>query len=407
MKAIKEAAPELRDRINRQKQDIYAEVDVVLLHLRTLVRTGEKADADRLMAVIVDQYREANELLKHALDTKLVAPLKDQKTEGWPDWAVETRADVLAMAGESGPYEPLWEGDLSDDCTAELHGYMLRAEKMDDRQWWWALYGPDGNISSNEKPGNYTTGGQARRAAANEFRRAVGAPRGEPQGASDMVALGLVDGALRLFAFADDEIYRFADGNNNPHQILSRIAHFGRFLSGAINEFEELINSPLAKERDLQRFFETYPDFLIRDEYKAAHPHMVLSTPGHGDLIPDFVLEPHDQGGFCDLLELKRPQHKITSYMKNRPDFTATVHRAKAQLRTYEAYFEEEGNRTRIAQRYGLNLYRPRMILVIGQKQHIDPRISALEYRRMEMETPQLVIRTYDQLLDRMRSRNR
>ena len=33
-----------------------------------------------------------------------------------------------------------WLGDLSDDCTAEWAGLMLRAEQMDRKHWWWAVY---------------------------------------------------------------------------------------------------------------------------------------------------------------------------------------------------------------------------------------------------------------------------
>jgi hypothetical protein len=33
-----------------------------------------------------------------------------------------------------------WDGDLDDDCTAKGHGLMLRAEQMDRKVWWWAVY---------------------------------------------------------------------------------------------------------------------------------------------------------------------------------------------------------------------------------------------------------------------------
>lgn len=34
----------------------------------------------------------------------------------------------------------IWTGDLTDDCTALWAGLMLRAECMDDGDWWWAVY---------------------------------------------------------------------------------------------------------------------------------------------------------------------------------------------------------------------------------------------------------------------------
>jgi len=33
-----------------------------------------------------------------------------------------------------------WTGDLSDDCSAEWNGFLLRAEWMDDDCWWWCVY---------------------------------------------------------------------------------------------------------------------------------------------------------------------------------------------------------------------------------------------------------------------------
>lgn len=33
----------------------------------------------------------------------------------------------------------LWSGDLEDDCTAEWQGLLLRAEWMDDNDWWWEV----------------------------------------------------------------------------------------------------------------------------------------------------------------------------------------------------------------------------------------------------------------------------
>jgi hypothetical protein len=34
----------------------------------------------------------------------------------------------------------IWIGDLSDDCTANWAGLMLRAEWMNEDYWWWAVY---------------------------------------------------------------------------------------------------------------------------------------------------------------------------------------------------------------------------------------------------------------------------
>ena len=40
-------------------------------------------------------------------------------------------------------------GSSKDDFTAETSdGYMLRAEQMNKRTWWWQVYYPDGEMAN-------------------------------------------------------------------------------------------------------------------------------------------------------------------------------------------------------------------------------------------------------------------
>lgn len=32
-----------------------------------------------------------------------------------------------------------WKGNLEDDCSAQWNGLLLRAEKMQQASWWWAV----------------------------------------------------------------------------------------------------------------------------------------------------------------------------------------------------------------------------------------------------------------------------
>lgn len=73
--------------------------------------------------------------------------------------------------------EPIvWRGDLSDDCTAEWAGLMLRAEWMDEDYWWWAVYDMEMNEitidSSNEYPDEQFVGGVVARAKAESVAKA-------------------------------------------------------------------------------------------------------------------------------------------------------------------------------------------------------------------------------------------
>ena len=169
-------------------------------------------------------------------------------------------------------------------------------------------------------------------------------------------------------------------------------------LGEAVDELEELVNSPTAKEADFQRFFEQRPEFILNDDYKKAHGHIVLSREDGSSLIPDFVLEPSG-GSLCDLLELKLPNAEIFALKKNRARFSAAVFEACSQLREYSRYFEEEHYRKVIHEKFGLLLYRPRMFVVIGRRGDVDP----LQLRAIQGDLPQLELRTYDDIIERMR----
>lgn len=59
-----------------------------------------------------------------------------------------------------------WTGDLSDDCTAEWAGLMLRAEWMDEDYWWWAVYDMQNEETTIEDSNDYFErfiGGEAAR----------------------------------------------------------------------------------------------------------------------------------------------------------------------------------------------------------------------------------------------------
>ncbi|MRG46871.1 hypothetical protein GFS24_17250 [Chitinophaga sp. SYP-B3965] len=72
--------------------------------------------------------------------------------------------------------EPIvWLGDLSDDCTAEWAGLMLRAEWMDEDFWWWAVYDMQNNQEVIDASYNYEIsfiGGAAARAKAESIAKA-------------------------------------------------------------------------------------------------------------------------------------------------------------------------------------------------------------------------------------------
>ncbi len=237
------------------------------------------------------------------------------------------------------------------------------------------------------------------RLGASESEKEPPLEQGIPQ--QEFVAFALFGDKIKLVSLTPDGTYRFIDEAQNLHSILYVASSETLTLQAAVDELESLINNPKTKEQDLQDFFERNPEFILNDEYKKAHPHIVLSKNDGESLIPDFVLEPIDQNYLCDLLDLKLPSAQIFVLKKSRMRFSAAVHEACAQLREYNLYFDEEKNRRAVYEKYSLWAYKPRMFVIIGRRGNV----SAIDVRKMETDFPNLYLRTYDDIISRMKAR--
>jgi len=212
----------------------------------------------------------------------------------------------------------------------------------------------------------------------------------------EFLALTSINGTIRLVSLARDGAYKYLDEANNLHHILYVASSETLVLQSAVEELETLINAHRATEGDFQDFFERNPDFILNDEYKKAHRHLVLAQEGESSLIPDFMLEPINQNSMCDLLELKLPSANIFVLKKRRIRFSAAVFEACAQLREYGAFFDEEKNRIAVQERYALLAYKPRMFVIIGRQGSVNP----IQLRRMENDIPGIRLRTYDEVVN-------
>jgi hypothetical protein len=181
-----------------------------------------------------------------------------------------------------------------------------------------------------------------------------------------------------------------------PYIVVPNIRHFWK---QQLEEFEELLNDPSARESDFQRFFESYPHFLMGLDHKNAIPHPILQRDEEGPLIPDFFLQPLESK-FCDVLDLKLPSAKLIVGSKNRKRFGQSVQDAIAQLREYHDYFENPVYRQRVESRYGLTAYRPTLVVIIGRT---PESVDAAKLRQITSQHPGFQITTYDQLYRRMR----
>lgn len=285
-------------------------------------------------------------------------------------------------------------GDLAATPRAlDLH---LRAAKkfgtLKQQQLWVARH----EIKSAEERANARAEELKRLVADIEEQRRVA----EEVGAEEFIALGLFGNRLKVVSLLPDGTYRFLDGANNLHSILYLVSAETRALERAVEELESLVNDHAVEEADLQNFFERYPDFILEAEHKAAHPHVVLTRSDSPELIPDFLLEPLDQTGLCDLLELKLPSADAFA-LSSRPRFSAAVFAAAAQLRSYSLFFDEERNRMSVEEKYGLRAYKPRMFVLIGRRGKVSP----IDLRNMQLDAPNLYLKTYDDVINRMKAR--
>jgi cold shock CspA family protein len=213
----------------------------------------------------------------------------------------------------------------------------------------------------------------------------------------DRVAVAILDRSLRVIGVTADGRCHFVDDRDRLHGVLHLRSNRSTAYATAVEELESLINMVGVREQALHDFFVRYPDFILTDDYLRAHSKLVLEADDTDTLIPDFMLEPVSQIRLCDLLELKLPSVRLDAGGDRRQRFAATVLEACAQLRNYRDYFEEKRNRERFRAKYGLDAFRPRMLVVIGRRGKMDP----LEWRRLEGDLPELHVQTYDDLLDR------
>lgn len=183
-----------------------------------------------------------------------------------------------------------------------------------------------------------------------------------------------------------------------PGIIAERVA---ATFSSEILEFEQILANPRTREKHIQAFLERYPAFLRGLGYKNLYPQVVLSRDDGTSLRPDFILEPFD-GAWCDILDVKLPKERVIVGTRDRAALAAGIHEVAAQLREYAAYFEQDRYRKLVKDRYGLSVYRPRLIALVGR--HVAPH-DQLQVRRAMTQYEQMRMLTFDELVSHAQNR--
>jgi hypothetical protein len=113
------------------------------------------------------------------------------------------------------------------------------------------------------------------------FRHEIDQPTQETtphrEASAEMIALALFGQKIRLVSLTKDGTYKFLDERDRLHNLLYVVSPESSLLERAVEELESLMNSRNAREDDFQNFFERNPDFILNDEYRRAHPQLVLS----------------------------------------------------------------------------------------------------------------------------------
>ena len=161
----------------------------------------------------------------------------------------------------------------------------------------------------------------------------------------------------------------------------------------ALLEFEDLLNDPRTPEATYQHFFESHPEFLLTDEHLAIKPGVLLhATEGFG-LKPDFFLQRRDSP-LWDIAELKLPTEKLIQGREARRGLAAAVRWGMDQLRHYREYFLDSGLARRFRETQGLEVYYPKLTLIIGRD-----KAFGTYHERQRLMPPESRILTYDDLL--------
>ena len=169
-----------------------------------------------------------------------------------------------------------------------------------------------------------------------------------------------------------------------------------------IRRFERIINAPGLSESVLQEFFEQHPDFLFligeHDDFKSQISlvgQVLLSYEPMKGRRPDFLLR-DSSTTFWDILEIKPPNQNLVRGIVQRRRLSDAVMEGKAQLLEYQRYFNDEANRQWVRQKYGVDVFYPRLYLLIG---HDSSFRNWAEKKKLLIPEKEVEIITYDDLL--------
>jgi len=172
--------------------------------------------------------------------------------------------------------------------------------------------------------------------------------------------------------------------------------NFGVFTTDETAELEEMIRNPKASEKDFQNFFEAHPHFFRRWDYREVYPQVYLTRQDQGPLVPDFILtNPKVQQ--ATVVELKLPKPKLIRRQRNRDRFTDAIMEARSQLLEYRDWFEEKANRESLSAKVKMEIFRPRLAVVIGRSADFK---CEIDRQKLAARTADIEVCTVDDFVE-------
>jgi Shedu protein SduA, C-terminal len=167
-----------------------------------------------------------------------------------------------------------------------------------------------------------------------------------------------------------------------------------------LSDLNTLLNHSRTTERDLQSFFENHPHFLLSLDHRYCdiRPHICLSDGTGNQLVPDFMVRV-ENSDLWDIIELKKPQHRITIRSRGVERASAAAARGISELLQYSTTVSAAASRSRLKTQLGMAPYDPSLVLVIGRG-HPNHSLSWVGSRA---GFPGVRVVSYDYLFERAR----
>lgn len=187
--------------------------------------------------------------------------------------------------------------------------------------------------------------------------------------------------------------------------IYPQPADFQEEKLACLNRFIEILSTNSIDEPTITSFLSKPENqFLLKMAFfaKEIHPEKECEWQNENrtSIKPDFFVSMPD--GYSDIVEFKLPLIKNNAIVgrNNRESFNAEINSYISQTRVYQEYFNDSLNRKYVESRHGIKVLHPKRWLVIGRRW-----MFLNDYlKKIEHDYKDLVIRTYDDIVDGIRS---